>query len=295
MLASLSDSFPTPQHLFPLNGHPTTKKKREKEERERRRAPLPRCSSLPPSLPRQSLPSSFQLAFFIAALLSSSIAAASHTSPPAATSVAAPPSRHAPVPQRSLLLATPSAPAHNSVASASYCCSALVPLPIAAATPICCLQPYPAGHPCHLLRQPLQPTIATSFPQPPPLLPAVLDRCSNRAQPPIPCSNNRSHNQSPRQPQPLPFLHPCCHQSLSSPPLLNRSRSRIFLLPATIDGQTSVVHSQHRRCCLPYRISILLSPVSRCPLPRPHHHPTQRRTAAGHLCSSPHLSPASLQ
>ncbi|RZS12388.1 hypothetical protein BHM03_00043822, partial [Ensete ventricosum] len=33
-----------------------------------------------------------------------------------------------------------------------------------------------------------------------------------------------------------------------------------------------------------------LSPVSRCPLPRSHHHPTQRRTIADHLCSSsPHL------
>ncbi|RZS13736.1 hypothetical protein BHM03_00045362 [Ensete ventricosum] len=131
-------------------------------------------------------------AFFIAALLASSIAAASHSSPPAATSTAAPPSWCAHVPQRSLLPATPSAPTHSRAASASYCCSALVPLLIASAAPICCLQPHPAGHPSHLPLQPLQPTIGTSFPQQPPLPPAALVRCSTRAQPPIPCSNNRS-------------------------------------------------------------------------------------------------------
>ncbi|RRT63596.1 hypothetical protein B296_00020330, partial [Ensete ventricosum] len=141
-----------------------------------------------------SLPSSFQSAFFTVVLLSSSIVVASHSPPPSATSAAAPPSRCAPVPQRSLLPATPSAPVHSNVTSGSYCCSTLVPLPIVAAAPICCLQPHLAGHPCHLPLQPLQPTVATSFPQPPPLPPAAHDHCSNCTQPPIPCSNNRSHN-----------------------------------------------------------------------------------------------------
>ncbi|RWW60541.1 hypothetical protein BHE74_00032457 [Ensete ventricosum] len=166
------------------------------------------------------LPSSFQPAFFTVALLSSSIAAASHSSPSATTSAAAPPSRCAPVSQHSLLSPTPSsAPAHNSAASTSCCYCALVPLPITVVAPICCIQPHPIGHPCHFPLQSLQPTIATSFPQLPPLSHAALDRCSTRAQPLIPYSNNRSHNQSPRQPQSLPFLHPRCHQLLSSPPL----------------------------------------------------------------------------
>ncbi|RRT51066.1 hypothetical protein B296_00047801, partial [Ensete ventricosum] len=104
----------------------------------------------------------FQSAFFTVALLSSSIAATSHSSLPAATSATTPPNRRAPVPQRSLLPATPSAPTHNSITFASCCCSALVPLPIAAVAPICCLQPHPTGHPCHLPLQPL--------PQLPPLL-----------------------------------------------------------------------------------------------------------------------------
>ncbi|RZS21583.1 hypothetical protein BHM03_00054234, partial [Ensete ventricosum] len=113
----------------------------------------------------------FQSAFFTIALLSSSIVVASHSSPPAATSAAAPPNRRAPVPQRSLLPATPSsAPTHNIITFASCCCIALVPLPIAAVAPICCLQPHPTGHPCHLPLQPLQPTVTTSFPQLPPLL-----------------------------------------------------------------------------------------------------------------------------
>ncbi|RWW61926.1 hypothetical protein BHE74_00030979 [Ensete ventricosum] len=81
------------------------------------------------------LPSSFQPAFFTVALLSS-IAVASHSSPPAATSAVAPPNRRAPVPQRLLLPATPSAPTHSSAAFASCCYSALVPLSIAAASPI---------------------------------------------------------------------------------------------------------------------------------------------------------------
>ncbi|RWW79105.1 hypothetical protein BHE74_00012627 [Ensete ventricosum] len=54
--------------------------------------------------------------------------------------------------------------------------------------------PHLAGHPCHLPLQSLQPTVATSFPQPPPLSPAAHDHCSNCTQPLIPCSNDRSHN-----------------------------------------------------------------------------------------------------
>ncbi|RWW44851.1 hypothetical protein BHE74_00049358 [Ensete ventricosum] len=100
----------------------------------------------------------------------------------------------------------------------------VAPVSLANKRNVVCLNRRAADRRFRVGRSLLQPTTATSFPQPPPLPPVALDRCSTRAQPLIPCYNNRY------------------------------------------------------------------------PLPRSHHHPTQRRTAADHLCSSsPHLSSASLR
>ncbi|RZR99184.1 hypothetical protein BHM03_00028680 [Ensete ventricosum] len=102
------------------------------------------------------------------------------------------PSWRAPVPQRSLLSATPFAPAHSSAASASCCCCELVPLPIVAAGSICCLQPHPAGHLFHLSSFPCISTTRrfSTHAQPPSFPPApVAGQCRclpcSQLQPPL--------------------------------------------------------------------------------------------------------------
>ncbi|RRT50635.1 hypothetical protein B296_00029586, partial [Ensete ventricosum] len=114
------------------------------------------------------------------------------------------PSRRAPVPQRSLLPTTPSPPAHSSAASSSCCCCALVPLPIAAAAPICSLQPHPAGHLFHLSSFPCIST--TPLPTAgPPLPPSLVARTS------------RAHRSQPRAPLPHPTVLPSSPAALARP------------------------------------------------------------------------------
>ncbi|RRT35483.1 hypothetical protein B296_00033217 [Ensete ventricosum] len=162
---------------------------------------------------------SFQSAFFTAALLSS-IAAASHSSPLAATSVAAPPSRRAPVPQRSL------ARVHNSVASTSCYCSALMPLPIAVVAPSATCSPT----------SPAIPTISH------------CSHCNPLSQPP-------SHSRLPCRLQPSTAAPPAHNHRSPAPTiaattkvLANRSRypsstvagsSRCYLLPSSIAAASS--------------------------------------------------------
>ncbi|RRT38574.1 hypothetical protein B296_00041135 [Ensete ventricosum] len=166
--------------------------------------------------------------------LSSSIAAASQSSPPAPTSATAPPSRRAPVPQRSLLSATPSAPTHSSVAVASCCCSALVPLPIATVAPSAAYSPTPLAISSISLPSPASPS---------PPLPTVG---SNDAQP---LPRNRNHC----RPQSLPlsnFLLCWQHRHCCQPSPLP-SLSSLLLLPRFLPRSATATRSHTTASPLP--------------------------------------------